>query len=191
MTGKHFEDRAPDAPRLTAYDEDHLADYIRLLDTDDEGADWRDAAAHIFGIDPRAEPERARVMHESHLARARWMTEVGYAYLLGPRATEWLTFRPEWIFPVADSDARAASHRAAFALSGCSASPDPRRSRLRTKSGWGGCSCRHRHDGARDVPAMRRPRPAAPNSPPRSFNATASIAQNGRVSGATPRRASE
>jgi len=27
-------------------------------------------------------------MLESHLARARWMTEVGYAYLLGPRATE-------------------------------------------------------------------------------------------------------
>lgn len=70
MTGKHFEDRAPDAPRLTAYDEDHLADYIRLLDTDDEGADWRDVAVHIFGIDPAAEPERARAMHESHLARA-------------------------------------------------------------------------------------------------------------------------
>ena len=69
MTGKHFKDRAPDAPRLTAYDEDHLADYIRLLDT-------------------AAEPERARAMHESHLARARWMTEVGYAYLLGPRAIE-------------------------------------------------------------------------------------------------------
>ncbi|MGC4251151.1 MAG: DUF2285 domain-containing protein [Sphingobium sp.] len=88
MTGKPFEDRAPDAPRLTAYDEDHLADYIRLLDTDDEGADWREAATHIFGIDPGAEPERARAMHESHLARARWMTEIGYAYLLGPRATE-------------------------------------------------------------------------------------------------------
>lgn len=88
MTGKPFEDRAPDAPRLTAYDEDHLADYIRLLDTDDEGADWREAAKYIFGIDPSAEPERARAMHESHLARARWITEVGYAYLLGPRATE-------------------------------------------------------------------------------------------------------
>ena len=88
MTVKPFEDRAPDALRLTAYDEDHLADYIRLLDTEDEGVDWREAAAHIFGIDPAAEPERARAMHESHLARARWMTDVGYAYLLGPRATE-------------------------------------------------------------------------------------------------------
>ncbi|SCW50034.1 Uncharacterized conserved protein [Sphingobium faniae] len=88
MTGKHFEDRAPDAPRLTAYDEDHLADYIRLLDAEDGGADWPETAAPIFGIDPAAEPERAHAMHESHLARARWMTEVGYAYLLGPRATE-------------------------------------------------------------------------------------------------------
>ena len=79
MTGKHFEDRAPDAPQLTAYDEDHLADYIGLLDADDGGTPWREAAALIFGIDPAAEPERAR---------ARWMTEIGYAYLLGPRATE-------------------------------------------------------------------------------------------------------
>ncbi|CAD7338092.1 DUF2285 domain-containing protein [Sphingomonadales bacterium 58] len=88
MTGKHFEDRAPDAPRLTVYDEDHLADYIRLLDADDGGTSWREAAAVIFGIDPAIEPERARTMHESHLARARWMTEVGYAYLLGPRTIE-------------------------------------------------------------------------------------------------------
>ncbi|OHT18718.1 MULTISPECIES: DNA -binding domain-containing protein [Sphingomonadales] len=88
MTGKHFADRAPDASRLTAYDEDHLADYIRLLDADDDGADWSDAAALVFGIDPAAEPDRAKAMHASHLARARWMTEVGYAYLLGPRATE-------------------------------------------------------------------------------------------------------
>lgn len=87
MSGKRFDDRAPDAPRLTGYDEDHLADYLRLLDADDEGADWRAVAAGVFGIDPAAEPERAKAMHTSHLARARWMTEVGYAYLLGPRAS--------------------------------------------------------------------------------------------------------
>lgn len=88
MTAKHFEDRAPDVPRLTAYDENHLAEYIRLLDADDGGTPWREAAALIFGIDPVDEPERARAMHDSHLARARWMTEIGYAWLLGPRATE-------------------------------------------------------------------------------------------------------
>ncbi|WP_066519115.1 MULTISPECIES: DUF2285 domain-containing protein [Sphingobium] len=87
-SGKQFDDRAPEAQRLTAYDEDHLADYIRLLDEDDAGADWPDVAALVFGIDPAAEPERAKAMHASHLARARWVTEVGYAYLLGPRATD-------------------------------------------------------------------------------------------------------
>ena len=47
------------------------------------GADWREAAAVVFGIDVAAEPDRAKAMHDSHLARARWMTEVGYAHLLG------------------------------------------------------------------------------------------------------------
>ena len=88
MTGKHFEDHAPEDARLTSYDEDHLEDYLYLLDADDEGADWRNVAEHIFGIDPAAEPDRAQSMHTSHLARARWMTQVGYAYLLGPRATK-------------------------------------------------------------------------------------------------------
>ncbi|GLS99728.1 hypothetical protein GCM10007897_11110 [Sphingobium jiangsuense] len=88
MSGKHFEDRAPDPPQLTVYDEEHLADYLRLLDADDDGTDWRDIAVRIFGIDPAAEPERAQEMHASHLARARWMTEVGYAWLLGPLATK-------------------------------------------------------------------------------------------------------
>ncbi len=85
MTKEPFEDRPPESAHLTCYDEAHLADYLRLLDADAEGADWREAVAIIFGIDPANEPDRARAVHESHLARARWMTEVGYAYLLGPR----------------------------------------------------------------------------------------------------------
>lgn len=84
-TGRKFEDRPPDKPHLTGYDETHLSEYLRLLDADAEGADWREAVAIIFGIDPAREPDRARIVHQSHLARARWMTEVGYAWLLGPR----------------------------------------------------------------------------------------------------------
>lgn len=83
MSTTRFEDRAPDVSQLTAYDESHLAAYLRLLDAADEGADWRDTAAAILGVDAAAEPQRAKVMHDSHLARARWMTEVGYAHLLG------------------------------------------------------------------------------------------------------------
>lgn len=85
MIDKRFEVRPPDPPHLTGYDEAHLTDYLRLLDADDEGADWREAVSVIFGVDPAVDPERARAVHDSHLARARWMTEVGYVYLLGPR----------------------------------------------------------------------------------------------------------
>ena len=83
MSTSPFADRAPDVSQLTAYDEGHLGDYLRLLDADDEGTDWREVAACILGIDAAAEPRRAKTMHDSHLARARWMTEVGYVHLLG------------------------------------------------------------------------------------------------------------
>jgi hypothetical protein len=62
-----------------------LTSYIRLLDAAAEGADWREAVAVIFGLDPNKEPERAKIVHDSHLARARWMTEKGYRHLLEPR----------------------------------------------------------------------------------------------------------
>lgn len=80
-----FEDRPPDGLRVTAYDERHLATYIRLLDADAEGADWQEVVAVLFGLDADQEPERARIVHDSHLARARWMTQIGYRYLLEPR----------------------------------------------------------------------------------------------------------
>lgn len=85
MTAASFDERPPDKPHLTGYDERHLADYLRLLDAAEEGADWQEAVRIIFGIDPDAEPERARAVHDSHLARARWMTRTGYTYLLKPR----------------------------------------------------------------------------------------------------------
>lgn len=78
-----FADQAPEQAQLTAYDERHLADYLRLLDADEEGTDWHEAAAHILGVDVAAEPQRAKAMHDSHLARARWMTQFGYAFLIG------------------------------------------------------------------------------------------------------------
>ena len=77
-----FDERPPDSPELTAYDERHRVTYLRLLDADDEGADWREAVRIIFGLDPDSDPKRARGVHESHLARARWMTETGYREFL-------------------------------------------------------------------------------------------------------------
>ena len=79
-----FEDRAPDAPQVTDYDERHHRTYWRLLDAAEENADWREVVQIIFGIDPVAEPERARLVYDSHLARARWMCEAGYRHYLPP-----------------------------------------------------------------------------------------------------------
>ncbi len=56
--------------------------YLRLLDAAEEGADWREVVRALFEIDPAADPERARLMHQSHLERARWLSREGYRYLL-------------------------------------------------------------------------------------------------------------
>ena len=82
MTTPPFEDRAPADDRITAYDERHFVTYLRILHAADEGADWREVASIVFGLDADAEPDRARQVHDSHLARARWMTQSGYRQLL-------------------------------------------------------------------------------------------------------------
>jgi len=73
---------APTEPALTGYDQEHLVTYLRLLDADTEGADWREVARVVLHIDPDREPDRARYAFDSHLARAKWMTEQGYRHLL-------------------------------------------------------------------------------------------------------------
>jgi hypothetical protein len=75
-------DKAPSGDVLTPYDNDHLVTYLRLLDAAAEGADWTEAARLVLGIDPEREPERARFTWESHLGRARWLTEHGYRQLV-------------------------------------------------------------------------------------------------------------
>lgn len=85
MSTPAFDDHPPESPRLTSYDERHLATYLRLLHADREGADWREAVRIIFGLDPSREPARARRVHDSHLARACWMMTSGYRHLLEPR----------------------------------------------------------------------------------------------------------
>lgn len=75
-------DVAPDRPVLTDYDEQHVVTYLRLLDADAEGADWQEVAKIVLHIDPECEPERARRAFDSHLTRAKWMTNHGYRHLL-------------------------------------------------------------------------------------------------------------
>jgi Uncharacterized conserved protein (DUF2285) len=77
-----FADQPPQSPSVTDYDRQHLALYVRLLDAAQEGAEWTEVVHVLFGLDPQRERERARRVHDSHLARARWMTEHGYQDLL-------------------------------------------------------------------------------------------------------------
>lgn len=70
-------DVAPNEPVLTAYDEQHVVTYMRLLQAEGEGADWREVARVVLHMDPEREPDRARSAYQSHLARAKWLTEQG------------------------------------------------------------------------------------------------------------------
>jgi hypothetical protein len=81
-------DIAPTDPALTVYDEQHVVTYMRLLAAESEGADWREVARVVLHLDPDREPDRARDAFESHLARAKWMTEHGYRHLLRGGATK-------------------------------------------------------------------------------------------------------
>jgi hypothetical protein len=75
-------DTAPSDSVLTAYDEVHLSTYLRLLDAAAEGADWREVARVVLHLDPEQDSDRARRAFDSHLSRAKWMTEHGYRHLL-------------------------------------------------------------------------------------------------------------
>jgi hypothetical protein len=85
MSAPVFADQPPQIDRLSAYDERHLVTYLRLLDAEKDGASWEEAVSIIFAIDPARDPDRARLVYDSHLARAKWMTQSGYKHLLVPR----------------------------------------------------------------------------------------------------------
>jgi Uncharacterized conserved protein (DUF2285) len=75
-------DTAPSDAALTVYDEEHFVTYLRMLDADAEGADWRDVARIVLHLDPDREPDRARKAFESHLSRAKWISGQGYEQVL-------------------------------------------------------------------------------------------------------------
>ena len=80
MTPKGPCERAPEGEALTDYDREHAALYLRLLDAEAAGADWRDAAKAVFGVDLGADAES---QYRSHLARARWLRDGAYGKLFG------------------------------------------------------------------------------------------------------------
>lgn len=75
-------EEAPSSETLQDYDLLHLVTYLRLLDADAEGADWREVVRIVLGIDAETDPGRAWRSYETHLQRARWLAEHGHAGLL-------------------------------------------------------------------------------------------------------------
>lgn len=72
---------APANDLATPYDRRHLSLYAALLDAEDAGSDWRDAAATLMGIDV-TDPD-AEACWRSHLERARWIVGAGLMSALG------------------------------------------------------------------------------------------------------------
>jgi hypothetical protein len=85
VTKDDFLDQPPPGAALTAYDEAHLKLYARLLDADAARADWREVVEVLFGLDAKADPERALRIYTNHLDRAKWMTTSGFCQLLQGR----------------------------------------------------------------------------------------------------------
>lgn len=77
-----YRDSPPESDGLTDYDRSHLKLYLQVLDATADSIDWREVVRVLFDVDAGKEPKRARRIHDSHLARARWMTTTGYGLLL-------------------------------------------------------------------------------------------------------------
>jgi hypothetical protein len=58
--------QAPRDSKVTDYDLEHAALYIRLLDAEASGADWQEAAKVLLGADLPRETAQARHAYETH-----------------------------------------------------------------------------------------------------------------------------
>ena len=68
---------------LTDYVRASFAAYDSLLDAVAAGVDWRKVTATLFGVDAAVDEQAAKQVFDANLARARWMTTVGYRLLAG------------------------------------------------------------------------------------------------------------
>ncbi len=87
VTINSLQDVPPQGDVVTEYDRRHMTQYMRLLDAAGEGANWQEAARIILGLDTQKEPERARLVHDTHLERARWLSSEGYRQLAAGRTS--------------------------------------------------------------------------------------------------------
>jgi hypothetical protein len=72
----------PSSDTLTEYDRAHLVTYLKLLDAASMKVDWKIVARNVLSLDPETDLDAALRVYAAHLARARWMTRVGFRHLL-------------------------------------------------------------------------------------------------------------
>lgn len=75
-----IERQAPSGKELVDYDRRNLALYAALLEANDAGRDWRDAASSLMHLDLADKDTEA--CWRSHLERARWIVGEGLATAL-------------------------------------------------------------------------------------------------------------
>lgn len=64
---------APMENMITRYDREHFLTYARLIDAEQAGTDWREAASAILLCNVDRNPEGTLRCWQSHLARAYWV----------------------------------------------------------------------------------------------------------------------
>jgi len=71
---------APVGDELTPYDRAHFQLYLQLLDAEKQNIDWQTVVCDVMGLSPK--DASAKACWQSHLQRAKWMSETGYRQLL-------------------------------------------------------------------------------------------------------------
>lgn len=72
-------EEAPQDMTLTDYDRVHVLTYARLLDAERDGHGWAEAAVEILDLNIAANRTRAKACWRSHLDRAHWFVNGGFA----------------------------------------------------------------------------------------------------------------
>jgi hypothetical protein len=88
LSARPLLDAPPGSDQLTDYDHEHFATYLFLLDCALGNKDWRDAMTQLIGDDSKTDPDKAKTMYDSHLARAQWMSRTGHRQLLRVLSTK-------------------------------------------------------------------------------------------------------
>ncbi len=69
---------APSDDVITKYDRMHFQQYVKLLDALAAGKDFDEMCECILKIDPTKDRAKAHRTLESHIKRARWISDKGF-----------------------------------------------------------------------------------------------------------------